>query len=89
MTRTDGMELHDAMHAIEEAHPGWHIYHSDTGRIWATDVHLGPKGGGQTVDADSVETIEHSIEKREWDVCRDRAQVAREQIRKGIREAVA
>jgi hypothetical protein len=72
MTRIDGLSLTDAEHAIEGAHPGWHVWHSRdgnvTGRVYATttttDAH---DGSGTTLDAPSVERIEQAIGQWEHD----------------------
>ena len=66
MTRIDGLTLTEAEHAIEDAHPGWHVWHSrdgaQLGRIYATAAAAdGPDGSGTTLDAPSVERIEEAI----------------------------
>ena len=65
MTRIDGLSLTDAEHAIEAAHPGWHIWHSrdgdGPGRICATTTASIAGGTGTTLDAPSIERIEEAI----------------------------
>ena len=74
MTRIDGLSLTDAEHAIEAAHPGWHVWHSvdgsHLGRICATCTASALGGSGTTLDAPSVETIEHAIGQWEWEHAR-------------------
>ena len=73
MTRIDGLSLTEAEHAIEGAHPGWHVWHSHdgnvTGRVYATTTTGGPDCSGTTLDAPSVETIEQvgGVQKRQFD----------------------
>lgn len=71
MTRIDGMSLPEAEHAIEAAHPGWHVWHSHDGdmfgRICATCTASVLGGSGTTLDAPSVETIERAIGEWEWE----------------------
>ena len=71
MTSIDGLTLTEAEHAIEEAHEGWHVWHSrdgdSTGRIYATSTATGEWGGsGTTLDAPSVERIEETIGRWEY-----------------------
>jgi len=66
VTRIDGMTLAEAEHAIEGAHPGWHVWHSrdghGLGNIYATTtVPELPGGSGTTLTAPSVERIEEII----------------------------
>ena len=69
MTRIDGLSLTEAEHAIEDAHPGFHVWHSrdgeQTGRIYATIPESDLGGCGTTLDAPSVERIEEVIGKWE------------------------
>jgi len=70
MTRIDGLTLTQAEHAIEAAHPGWHVWHSrdgeNTGREYATTTTSDMGGSGTTLDAPSVERIEEAIGQWEW-----------------------
>jgi hypothetical protein len=70
MTRIDGLTLTEAEHAIEAAHPGWHVWHSrdgeNTGREYATAPVSDLGGSGTTLDAPSVERIEQVIGAWEW-----------------------
>jgi hypothetical protein len=61
MTRIDGLSLTEAEHAIEEAHPRFHLWHSDEGREYATIPESDLGGSGTTLDAPSVERIEQVI----------------------------
>lgn len=67
MTGIDGLTLTEAEHAIEDAHPGFHVWHSQdgevTGRIYATTTATdgNPDCSGVTLDAPSVERIEETI----------------------------
>jgi hypothetical protein len=69
MTRIDGLTLSEAEHAIEGAHPGWHVWHSrdgrNMGRAYATTAVSDIGGSGTTLDAPSVERIEQVI--GEWE----------------------
>lgn len=65
MTRVDGLPNPEAKAAIEQAHPGWHIWADRAGNVWATSIQLGPPGGGVTVDAPSIEQIERPIAEAE------------------------
>lgn len=69
MTRIDGLTLTEAEHAIEQAHPGFHVWHSRDGRhpagIYATVGESDIGGSGTTLYAPSVETIEPVI--AEWE----------------------
>ena len=71
MTRIDGLTLTEAEHAIEDAHPGWHVWHSRDGdrpaRICATTPASDLGGSGTTLDAPSVERIEEAIDQWDWD----------------------
>lgn len=58
MRATAGMTLRDAEHAVEAAHPGWHVWHTTSGILWATHV-TGP--GGVTLDAPTAEQMDHEI----------------------------
>src|SRR5262249_14459459 len=62
MTRIDGLSLTEAEHAIQDAHPGWHVWHSHDGKalgsIYATTTApTGPECSGVTLCAPSVERI--------------------------------
>jgi hypothetical protein len=65
MTRIDGLSLTEAEHVIEEAHPGFHVWHSDAGHEYATIPESDLGGCGTTLDAPSVERIEEVI--GEWE----------------------
>jgi hypothetical protein len=65
MTRIAGLTLTEAEHAIEDAHPGFHLWHSDEGREYATSTVSDLGGSGTTLDAPSVERIEEVI--GEWE----------------------
>ena len=66
MTRIDGLSLTEAEHAIEEAHPGWHVWHSTDGEKVGSEYATCTVGaGGATVSAPSVERIEEAIGKYE------------------------
>ena len=70
MTRIDGLTLTEAEHLIEDAHPGWHVWHSrdgeNLGRICATCTDSDLGGSGTTLDAPSIERIEEAIGQWEW-----------------------
>ena len=79
MTRIDSLSLTEAEHAIEAAHPGWHVWHSKdgegVGRIYATTTATdGADSSGTTVDAPSVERIEEVI--GEWEYQHERSVAA-------------
>ena len=79
MTRIDGLTLPEAEHAIEEAHPGWHVWHSrdgkDMGRIYATSTAAeAPDCSGVTLDAVSILRIEEAIGR--WEHQHDQASAA-------------
>ena len=65
MTRIDGLTLTEAERAIENAHPGFHVWHSCDGShpagIYATVTESDLGGSGTTLWAPSVETIEPVI----------------------------
>lgn len=65
MVSTAGMTLTQAEHAIEAAHPGWHVWHSrdgaDVGFEYATTTESDLDGSGTTLSAPSVERIEEAI----------------------------
>jgi hypothetical protein len=69
--KINGLSLTEAEHAIEEAHPGWHVWHSRdgkaVGRICATCTTGTLGGSGTTLDAPSAETIERVIAQWEWE----------------------
>lgn len=77
MVSTAGLTLTEAEHAIEDAHPGWHVWHSrdgkNPGRIYATSTARddNPECSGTTLDAPSVERIEEAIGT--WEHEHDRA----------------
>jgi len=80
MTRIDGLTLTEAEHAIEAAHPGWHVWHSrdghQVGSIYATTTVPGaPDGSGTTLAAPSVERIEQVIGQWEHSHAAARARV--------------
>lgn len=56
--------LTEILRAIEAAHPGWHVWKSDGGMLWATTVTHSPygqAGAGYTVDAGSPECLARKI----------------------------
>ena len=66
MTRIDGLSLPEAEHAIEVAHPQFHVWHShgDHGEIagiYATTTGSDLGGSGTTLTAPSIERIEEAI----------------------------
>jgi len=68
----DGLSLTEAEHAIQDAHPGWHVWHScdgpALGSIYATTtIPEAPGGSGTTLCAPSVERIEQVIGEWEHD----------------------
>ena len=65
MTRIDGLTLTQAEHAIEAAHPGWHLWHDENGEH-ATNPEATYADLGLPLDAPSVETIEPVIGQWEW-----------------------
>ena len=79
MTRIDGLTLPEAEHAIEEAHPGFHVWHSrgeDGGPAgeYATIPESDLGGCGTTLYAPSVERIEEVI--GEWEHQHERSVAA-------------
>ena len=71
MTNIDGLTLTEAEHAIEDAHPGWHVWHShdgaSVGREYATIPESDLGGSGTTLSAPSVERIEEAIGQWEFE----------------------
>jgi hypothetical protein len=71
MTPIGGLTLTEAEHAIEEAHPGWHVWHSrdgaSPGSVYATTATSTAGGSGTTLAAPSVERIEETIGQWEHD----------------------
>lgn len=68
-TLTDG-SLTAELRAVEQEYPGWHLFTSDTGRIWAvtTENHEGHSGSGTTLDAETPAGMRREIaaQVREW-----------------------
>lgn len=66
-TITSG-SLSTELRAVEHDYPGWHLFTSDTGRIWAatTENHAG--GSGTTLDAPSPDLMRHAIaeQQHQW-----------------------
>ena len=71
MTPLGGLTLTEAEHAIEQAHPRWHVWHSRdgaaVGSIYATTPASAEGGSGTTLAAPSVERIEKTIGQWEHD----------------------
>jgi hypothetical protein len=61
VTTTSGTSLHAELQAVEQEFPGWHLFASDTGQIWAvtTENHAG--GSGTTLEAPSPALMRHEI----------------------------
>lgn len=51
--------------ALQAAHPRWHAWLSDAGRIWAAIAW--PDGSGATVDGGTPETVAREIARAERD----------------------
>ena len=70
MTITTGPSLSDEMRAVEREFPGWHLFASDAGRIWAcTNKNCGG-GCGTTLDAETPQEMRRVIAQQihEWAV---------------------
>lgn len=57
------MTLKEECQAIQERHPGWHVYTSDCGKPWAACCRTTPGfgGSGTTLTAPGVAVIEQVI----------------------------
>lgn len=68
MTIITGPSLSDEMRAVEAEFPGWHLFTSNTGRIWACTCKNCYGGSGSTLDAQTPQEMRRVIarEIREW-----------------------
>lgn len=68
MDSTNGGGLRTELRAVEDDYPGWHLYLSDTGSVWAatTENHAG--GSGTTLEAPTPGGMRREIaaQVREW-----------------------
>lgn len=60
-----GVSLREAEQAVQAAHPGWHVWHSSGGTIWATSKACAHDGSGTTLDAPTPEAMDHVIARWE------------------------
>jgi hypothetical protein len=63
--------LRAELRAIEHAHPHWHVWLSDEGRVWAVCLHLPFRSsGGVTVDGSTPEQIgrEIAVVEHAWEM---------------------
>ena len=62
MTRSTGAALHARLRYHQRRHPGWHIWASSTGHIYATGRNpAGSPGAMAVVDAESTANIGAAI----------------------------
>ncbi len=69
MTIDAGLSLSEAMRAVEHECPGWHLFTSDAGNIWAvTTANPDNKAGGFTLTAPTPEAMrrEIAVQERIW-----------------------
>lgn len=70
MTITASTGLRAELRAVERDYPGWHLFTSDTGSVWAatTENHAG--GSGTTLEAPTAAVMRYEIaaQVREWAV---------------------
>lgn len=70
MKTSTGPTLTEELQAVEANHPGWHVWKSDGGRIWATTAenHYA-NGSGTTLDAPTPEAMhrEIAVQVHEWE----------------------
>jgi hypothetical protein len=59
---TQGLPLSEAEHQVQDHHPGWHVWHSDT-ICWASCACR--DGGGRTLDAPTPELLDQVIAEYE------------------------
>lgn len=78
MTRAAQVELSavsgEDLDRVRERHPGWSIWPSDEGRLWATRMTATfplpmPDGYMRTVDADDTDGLERQIAVQESIAC--------------------
>jgi hypothetical protein len=53
------------LRAIEREFPGWHLFPSDAGRIWAVTTHTHAGGSGTTLDAETPALARQQIAEQE------------------------
>lgn len=56
-----GHRLCDELHAVEDDYPGWHVWKSSAGRIWAATPENHTGGSGTTLDAPTPDLMRHAI----------------------------
>ena len=68
MNVPSGDHLSDELRAVEQDFPGWHLYPSDAGRIWASTTENHDGGSGTTLDANTPQAMRYEIavQEREW-----------------------
>jgi hypothetical protein len=62
MSSTGGLPFSEAEHQVQDHHPRWHVWHSDT-ICWAACACR--NGGGVTLDAPTPERLDHVIAEYE------------------------
>jgi hypothetical protein len=60
--------LTDELRAIERKHPGWHLFLSDAGNVWAVTARAHDGGSGTTLDARTPAGMDREIavQERIW-----------------------
>jgi hypothetical protein len=68
---TTGPTLTEEMRAVQKQHPGWHVWKSSAGRIWAATAENHTGGSGTTLDAPTPEAMhrEIAVQVHEWEAC--------------------
>lgn len=72
------MTLTEEARLIESRHPGWHFWHSDEHKWYATHVWIGPLGCGVTLAVPHMTAMDNRI--AEWEhalACARRREAAR------------
>jgi hypothetical protein len=64
----DGLGPREALRAVEREFPGWHLYLSDEGMVWAVTCTCPYGGCGMTLDARTPEGMwqEIAAEEHRW-----------------------
>jgi hypothetical protein len=70
VTINAALTLSDELRAIEHEHPGWHLFTSDSGDVWAVTTENHDGGSGTTLEAPSPQAMrrEIAVQERIWGI---------------------
>jgi hypothetical protein len=70
VTITSRQGLRAELRAVEDDYPGWHLYLSDTGSVWAATTENHHGGSGTTLEGVTPRGMRYEIaaQVRQWEV---------------------